>query len=100
VGAPPSQSERSSPLSIGSLCDVVMSKKPIAAPIFTTGRRTAPGRSGRVEDAAAEEDSQPLSTAEAQAKIDKFQRFVDEKLKVDLKRVLDDRDKVYTRIAQ
>ena len=78
-----------------------MSKKPNAAPIFATAPRSAPGRSARaVEDAAAEEDSRPLSTAEAQEKVDRFQRFVDEKLKVDLKRVLDDRDKIYTRIAQ
>ena len=47
----------------------------------------------------ADDDEAPLSLDETQAKIEQFRSFIDTKLKVDLKRVLDERDRIYQRIA-
>ena len=67
-----------------------------AAPVFQTAPLKRPVGGG---GALTEEDNRPLSADEVQAKIDAFHGFVETKLKVDLNRVLDERDRIYQKTA-
>ena len=75
-----------------------MSGARLAAPVFHT-RPKAAGGGTAARAGASDDDAAPLSVDEAQAKIEQFRVFIDKKLKVDLKRVLDERDRVYQHIA-
>ena len=68
---------------------------PPAAPVFASAARDR----GRGRADGDDSDERPLSENETQAKIAQFRSFIDAKLKVDLKRVLDERDRLYQKIA-
>jgi len=67
-------------------------------PVFNTARRRG-GQPGAGDGVKEGDDTRPLSQEETAAKIAQFHAFIDKKLKVDLKRVLDQRDRIYQKTA-